>query len=142
MKKVFSFILCLIVTLGIVLAYPIMAYKQLVSVKSTSMTTNAQGFQVPITMNLIYEISQKGNANEAQALVKEYTNIQTETMKDSLNMFLGMSIIIVILTVLIGILVSKKYSKVIGTAIILSGIICMFVLSFFYYAGVTNTVIF
>lgn len=142
MKKVFSFILCLIVTLGIVLAYPIMAYKQLVSAKSTSMTTNAQGFQVPIIMNLIYEISQKGNANEVQALVKEYTNIQTETMKNSLNMFLGMSIIIVILTVLIGILVSKKYSKVIGTAIILSGIICMFVLSFFYYAGVTNTVIF
>ena len=142
MKKVFSFILCLIVTVGIVLAYPIMAYKQLVSAKSTSMTTNAQGFQVPIIMNLIYEISQKGNANEVQALVKEYTNIQTETMKNSLNMFLGMSIIIVILTVLIGILVSKKYSKVIGTAIILSGIICMFVLSFFYYAGVTNTVIF
>ncbi len=142
MKKVFSFILCLVITLGIVMIYPVMAYKQLVSAKSVNMTTNAQGIQVPITMNLISEISQNGNAKEVQSLVNEYTNIQTNTMKNALNMFLGMAVIISMLTILTGILVNKKYSKVIGTAMIISGIICILVLSFFYYAGINNVVIF
>lgn len=142
MKKVFSFILCLVITLGIVMIYPVMAYKQLVSAKSVNMTTNAQGIQVPITMNLISEISQNGNAKEVQSLVNEYTNIQTNTMKNALNMFLGMAVIISMLTILTGILVNKKYSKVIGTAMIISGIICILVLGFFYYAGINNVVIF
>lgn len=142
MKKVFIFIFVLAIVLGVTTVFPIMAFKQLMTTENISMSTNEQGINIPTTMKLIQDIIQKGSADEVNALVSEYDKIGEERINDALNMFIGMSIIITILTITIGVLLNKKYSKVVGMAFITAGIIGIVLLGFFYYTGIANIVIF
>lgn len=144
MKKIFVFIAILILVLAVITVPTFMAYRKYAISEYYTTTQNDQGTNLSSVMvsssNLLTNNTE--NVEDVVIILREYTNILEGRNKDTMNLFLIMSITIFVLTIFCGILFAKKYGKVIGAAFITAAVISALLFGFLYWAGITNVIIF